>query len=254
MMVANQSMDAALVEGVDLLCLDAGNTLIFLDHDRLADVCSAHGFAATAPELERAEGVAKRAHAGGTLVDGGWTPPSAPARTWGRYVGTMLAAAGLEPERMPPLLDVVWNEHWRENFWSRVPEGLRDALDRARATGLRIAVVSNSEGQLESVLDRAGLLRAVDLAIDSAVVGVEKPHPRIFAIALEHFGISADRTLHLGDVYAYDIVGARAAGVRAALVDPAGHFEGMYPDVPRASGAREIALAAERQRMAHAAK
>jgi putative hydrolase of the HAD superfamily len=248
---SSAEVDAQLVEGIDLLCLDAGNTLIFLDHERLAGVCVAHGFATTAGELARAEGVAKRAHAGGTLVDGGWAYPTGSARTWGLYVGTMLAAAGVAPQGLARLLEVVWEEHWRANFWSKVPPGLRDALGRARAVGLRVAVVSNSEGQLESVLARVGLLDVVDLAVDSAIVGVEKPDPRIFQIALDRFGVPPDRALHLGDVYAYDVLGARSARLRVALVDPAGHFAGLYADVPRATGAREVALEAERVRTVH---
>jgi putative hydrolase of the HAD superfamily len=236
------SVDARLVEGVDVLCLDAGNTLIFLDHERLAVVCAEQGFATTAGDLARAEGVAKRAHEGGVLVDGGWAYPVASARAWGLYVGTLLAAAGLAPERLRPLLDAVWSDHRRANLWSKTPAGIADALDRARAAGLRVAIVSNSEGQLESVLDRAGLAHAADVVIDSGVVGVEKPDPRIFRIALDRLGVKPDRALHLGDVYALDVVGARSAGLRAALVDPAGHFDGLYPDVPRVAGVREVAL------------
>jgi putative hydrolase of the HAD superfamily len=236
------SVDARLVEGLDLLSLDAGNTLIFLDHERLAAVCASHGFATTAADLARAEGVAKRAHEGGALVDGGWAYPIASARAWGLYVGTLLSAAGLAPERLRSLLDAAWSEHRSASLWSKTPPGIRDALDRARAAGCRVAIVSNSEGQLEAVLERAGLARVADVVVDSGVVGVEKPDPRIFRIVLDRLGARPDRALHLGDVYALDVVGARSAGLRAALVDPAGHFDGLHPDVPRVAGVREVAL------------
>jgi putative hydrolase of the HAD superfamily len=235
-------VEPQLIEGLELLCLDAGNTLVFLDHERLAAVCHAHGFETTAADLERAEGVSKRAHDGGTLVDGGWRPPIESARAWGLYVGTLLSEAGLPWERVSSMLDVAWGEHRRFNFWSKTPPGIREALDRARVSGLRLAIVSNSEGQLESVLEANGLAGTAHAVIDSGVIGVEKPDPGIFRVALDRLGVRADRALHLGDVYALDIVGARSAGLRAALVDPAGHFDGLYPDVLRVPGAREVAL------------
>ena len=56
--------------------------------------------------------------------------------------------------------------------------------------------------------------------IDSALVGHEKPDPRIFTCALERSGASPERTLHVGDLYHADVLGARAAGIHALLLDP----------------------------------
>ena len=60
--------------------------------------------------------------------------------------------------------------------------------------------------------------------IDSALVGYEKPDPRIFAAALERTGADPDRTLHIGDLYHADVVGARTAGIHALLLDPYGDW------------------------------
>ena len=56
----------------------------------------------------------------------------------------------------------------------------------------------------------------------AGVVGVAKPDPRIFELALELAGTTADRAVHVGDAYQYDVRGARAAGVHPVLVDPFG--------------------------------
>ena len=56
--------------------------------------------------------------------------------------------------------------------------------------------------------------------LDSGVVGVAKPDPRIFAIALERLGVAAEHTIHVGDTPAADVDGAIAAGVTPVLVDP----------------------------------
>jgi putative hydrolase of the HAD superfamily len=237
----------SLVRGVDLLCLDAGNTVVFLDHARVARLCEPLGFRVDATALERAEGATKLALERGEALVMPWSQSAvAAAQGWAATVGTMLAGAGLERRRVPAMLDALWPEHRAHNLWSLLPPGLLDALAGLRAAGVPVAVVSNSEGMLEAVFAQLGILDAVDLVVDSGIVGIEKPDPRIFRVALDRFGVPADRALHLGDNYSTDIVGARAAGIRAALVDPFGHLDGRHPDVPRVPGAAEAARAIAR--------
>jgi putative hydrolase of the HAD superfamily len=234
----------ALVRGVELLCLDAGNTVVFLDHARVAESSAPLGFRTDAQSLARAEGATKLALERGEELDVAWSQSHRyAARGWGKTVGTMLARAGLPPARVPELLDALWPQHCEHNFWSRVPAGLVEALSLARQAGVRIAVVSNSEGMLESLFHRLGILGAMDLVVDSGIVGVEKPDPRIFRVALDHFGAAPERALHLGDNFSTDVLGARAAGIRVALVDPLGHMDGRHLDVPRVPGAVEVAQA-----------
>jgi putative hydrolase of the HAD superfamily len=237
-------MRADLVHDVDLLCLDAGNTVVFLDHARLAELCDKNGFPTTAGALERAEGEMKLALERGADLDPAWSQAQvSSARGWGRTVGTILGSAGAPGQRIPQLLEALWPEHTRRNLWSKVPVGLVSSLESVRAAGVRVAVVSNSEGMLAALFDELGLLPVIDLVVDSGVVGVEKPDPRIFRIALDRFGVAPERALHLGDNYATDVIGARAAGLRVALIDPFGHLEGRHPDVPRVAGAPEAARA-----------
>jgi putative hydrolase of the HAD superfamily len=241
----------SLVRDVELLCLDAGNTVAFLDHARLARFVGQHGFVTTTDALVRAEGEAKVALDEKRELHVAWSQAHVkPARGWAAVVGTMLHAAGLPLDRVPAMLDATWPEHRAHNFWSLVPEGLVEALVAVRATGVRVAIVSNSEGQLEPLLVHLGVRHALDLVIDSGIVGVEKPDPRIFRIALDRFDVPPARALHLGDVYATDVLGARAAGVRVALVDPYAHLAGRHADVPRVPGAREVATVLREARSA----
>ncbi|HTQ44527.1 MAG TPA: HAD-IA family hydrolase [Polyangiaceae bacterium] len=242
---------ATLVRDVELLCLDAGNTVVFLDHTRLARIAGEHGFATTADALVRAEGETKVALEEKREHHVAWSRAHVQAaRGWAATVGTMLHAAGLPLDRVPAMLDAMWPEHAAYNLWSLVPEGLVDALAAVRAAGVRVAIVSNSEGRLEPLLVALGVRGALDLVVDSGIVGIEKPDPRIFRIALDRFGVAPARALHLGDVYATDVLGARAAGVRVALVDPHGHLAGRHPDVPRVPGAREVATVLREARSA----
>src|SRR5687767_12729814 len=102
-------MDDALVRDVDLLCLDAGNTVIFLDHARLADLVRKIGHDVTAEILVRTEGEAKRLAETSGLVDVPWTYRDRPgAIGWGKMVGTIATQAGLDHGRVPALLDAAW--------------------------------------------------------------------------------------------------------------------------------------------------
>ena len=60
----------------------------------------------------------------------------------------------------------------------------------------------------------------VDCVIDSGAVGVSKPDPRIFQIALDAIGIEAADAWYVGDMPAIDVVGARAAGLWPIVMDP----------------------------------
>ncbi len=241
----------ALYEGVDLLCLDAGNTVIFLDHPRLEAWLSARGLSAPAARLIVAEGEAKRLQETGELLPFAWAGEDAPgARGWGAMVGTTIARAGVGADAAEGLLSDLWNEHVRWNLFSRVPEGLGDALDAMRGTGVPVAIVSNSEGMLDDLFGALGIAKHFDAVLDSGKLGVEKPDPRIFQAALARFGVPAGRALHLGDTYATDIAGAHAAGLRAALIDPYGHYEGRHESVPRVASVVSVARAIAAQRRA----
>ncbi len=243
------NIDPALTEDVDLLCLDAGNTVIFLDHARLAALASELGHDLSAEALVRAEGEAKRLAETGELADVEWAFRHKPgAVAWGKMVATIVVRAGFPLARASALLDHAWPVHEMKNLWCRVPEGLGEALDAARARGVRVAIISNSEGMLDRLFADLGILGHFDLVVDSGKVGIEKPDPRIFQVALDRFGVPASRALHLGDVFATDVLGARAAGIRHALIDPYGHYEGRHLDLPRVPGAVEVARALARAR------
>jgi putative hydrolase of the HAD superfamily len=88
-----------------------------------------------------------------------------------------------------------------------------------REAGVLIAVVSNWDCSLADVLAGVGLGGAVDTIVVSAEVGVAKPDPRIFEIALERLRRVAGEALAVGDSLETDVAGAQAAGIRAVLLD-----------------------------------
>ncbi len=129
--------------------------------------------------------------------------------------------------------------HAEHNLWELVPADVVPALERLRALVPRLVVVSNANGRLHVVMERLGLACFFDVMLDSKLEGVEKPDPRLFRIALERAGGRAETTLHVGDFFWIDVIGARAAGLRAVLLDAAG----LYPeaDCPRVRTLGELA-------------
>ncbi|HKQ58617.1 MAG TPA: HAD hydrolase-like protein, partial [Candidatus Eisenbacteria bacterium] len=73
-------------------------------------------------------------------------------------------------------------------------------------------------------LTNAELMSGIEFVVDSHVVGIEKPHPGIFAVALERLGTEPGRTLYVGDIRSVDEAGSRAAGMRFVLLDPFGDY------------------------------
>src|SRR5918994_937152 len=96
------------------------------------------------------------------------------------------------------------------------------ALTGLRERGLRLVCVSNWDCALPEVLERCGLAHLVDGTVTSALAGARKPDPAIFAPALELARCGPDEALHVGDTPEEDLDAARAAGIRALLLDREG--------------------------------
>jgi putative hydrolase of the HAD superfamily len=196
------------------LLLDAGDTLIFFDGRALAEVLSELGVSADPARLEQGQLVAKQRYqalvaSGGQHEDG-----------WSVIVRTTLISAGVAEARVPELLAPIRRAHDAFYLWRRVPAGLPEALGRARAAGIKLAVVSNSEGKLEYVLRRVGLAQCFDAILDSQLEGVQKPDSEIFLRAVQRCGTTVDRALMAGDIPDVDLRGAAAAGIAGVLIAP----------------------------------
>jgi putative hydrolase of the HAD superfamily len=108
-------------------------------------------------------------------------------------------------------------------LWNHPLDGVGKAIAQLRGSGIRVAVVSNSDGSVRGSLGKAGLLDLFEFVIDSHEAGVSKPDPRIFQAALERMGLEPSNAWYVGDSVFHDVNGARGAGLaRVLLVDPYG--------------------------------
>lgn len=136
------------------------------------------------------------------------------------YLETLFTLAGVPPARLGEVRTCLARLHQARHLWCSTAAGTREALDRLRAAGLRLGVVSNSDGRVDGALRAAGLRDCFAVVVDSALFGAEKPDPAIFRAALDALGVTPDEALYVGDLYEVDVVGARAAGIDAILLLP----------------------------------
>jgi putative hydrolase of the HAD superfamily len=208
--------------GVDTVFLDAGGVLVHPNWRRVAETLARHGVAAEADRLAAVEPSVRRE------LDTARGIRTTTDRSRGEaYFDRVFTLAGVS---LGPALEPARAElaayHAEHNLWEDVPDDTVPALERLSRNGRRLAVVSNSNGTVRAKLQRLGLARFFDTIVDSLEEGVEKPDPRIFTLALERMGARPETTIHVGDLHHVDVVGARAAGLRAVLIDP----HGLYSD------------------------
>ena len=139
----------------------------------------------------------------------------------GAVLADALGPAGPDPATATQLL----LRSLRFRLYADVP-GLLDALD---ARGVRMAVVSNWDAGLAGHLARLGVADRFAVVLASAAAGAAKPDRAIFLEAARAMDVDPAAVLHVGDRRREDYEGARAAGMRAVLLDRTGTLPG--PDV-----------------------
>ena len=215
---------------VSAILLDAGGVLVFPEPDRLLPPLREAG---VDPDLATLE----RAHYRAMAIQDAEALPPVQESWWRNYLLGYVAACGVGQDRAE-LLATEMAQRIRGHAWTHVGLGAMDGLRAVAALGLPMGVVSNSDGSVEGDLRRLGVCsrpgrrpRAgpfgpgspMGVILDSAVVGVAKPDPAIFRIALDALGVPADRSvLHVGDSLRYDVAGALAAGLQPVHMDPYG--------------------------------
>jgi putative hydrolase of the HAD superfamily len=200
--------------------LDVGGVLLLPSHDRLLGALDRAGFTPPVEVLDRAH-YAGAARLDATTVDTEWP------HYWKHYIDGFLAACEIPDELREEAHEHLSSEHASQGLWGRIAPGSPQGVRALVATGVRLGIVSNSDGTVERELATRGIAQVgpgdgtdVECIVDSTTVGVAKPDPRIFGFALESMGVVAGDAWYVGDTPAFDVEGARNAGLRPLLLDP----------------------------------
>ncbi|MBI1893606.1 MAG: HAD family hydrolase [Candidatus Rokubacteria bacterium] len=204
---------------VRAVLFDAGNTLLEINYQEIANGLGQGGVEVSSGALRVAEQKARIR----LDQDLGSLKSTEAAETFRRYLGYILENAG-----------IAWDERaeatWRALRTYNPPVGVWHCqmpqaslvLARLRDEGLVVGCISNSNGSVAQALEQAGLASHLDFILDSGIVGIEKPDPRIFQLALDTAGLGPEEVVFVGDLYSIDVVGAKRAGLKAILLDPLG--------------------------------
>lgn len=122
---------------------------------------------------------------------------------------------------------------YRERYLGsrRAVEGAAALMAAVRTRAAVVIVSNNLLEEQQDKLRHCGLAEYVDVLVVSEEVGVSKPAPRIFEVALERAGVGAAEAVMVGDSWPNDVEGARAAGIRAVWFNRDGR-EAPDPSVP----------------------
>jgi putative hydrolase of the HAD superfamily len=192
---------------IDAITFDVGNTLITtwpsVGHV-YAEIAARHGCTGVTAELLEARFRAVwpgRLHLAETRAG------------WQQVVDEIFEGlADVPPSRT--FFGELYDRFTQPDVW-RIYDDVLPALDRLAAQGLRLAVISNWDERLRTVLRCLDLDARFETIVVSCEVGHAKPHPAIFAEATRRLGLHADRILHIGDNPDADLLGARNAGLHA---------------------------------------
>ncbi len=148
-----------------------------------------------------------------------WSDEEAINRVWTGYFHELLrpCLGGDENDLDACVRDIVTDFDTASSY-ALYPDVL-PVLGTLQARGLTLGVISDWGMNLALILQHHDLTRYFDFAVISAQIRRAKPDPELFLTALRRADAIPDYTLHIGDSYVLDVLGARAAGITPILLD-----------------------------------
>jgi len=213
--------------------LDVGGVFLLPDHERIAGAFARAEYPVPIATLDDAHYAAAVRFGVDRDAEADW------AGSWKAYLEGYADFCDVPPDLLDEVHRHLDSEFADAALWYREAPGCREGLAALAATGVRLGIVSNADGMIGERLRAREILQVgpglgieVDCVIDSGAVGVMKPDPRIFRLALDAMDVDADDAWYVGDMPGIDVVGARRAGLRPFVVDPLGlHADAGYDRV-----------------------
>jgi len=205
------------------LIFDAGGVLVFPDFDLLADIADRVGIKTSQPEIAEQHARLFRAldehfaqhHQFPTI----------------NYFLDIYKQVTDSEEKAQAAFNLTRQADKINHIWTSTQPWVGRSLRKLQEQGYQMAVISNSDGRVNQILQELNLREYFEIVIDSFVVGVEKPDPRIFEIALKRLNLDPKETIYIGDIYYIDVWGANRAGLGAVHLDKMGlydNWEGIH--------------------------
>jgi HAD superfamily hydrolase (TIGR01509 family) len=219
---------------------DAGNTLLYPRLEERARDLTEAGFPASVEDFHEAERIGKQKLDVWLWpqIRKGEVPRTIDNYYWAEYMAALMRSIGAPESEHLHLIRLVADGFRNLRTWSVVMPETPGYLASLKERGYFLGVISNSIGTIEDQLKHVGLRENFQAVFDSAIVGVEKPHPEIFHMALASAKAAANEAVFVGDTYATDVGGAQLAGLHGVLLDPIGAYP--HAECPRITSLPEL--------------
>lgn len=217
---------------IEVVFFDVGNTL-FRPHPSMSAVCrhvlEQFGYTATDEELARGLAAADSYYEYRYWTDDTfWANEEDASEMWAEMYALLLEEIGIDGDRH--LMGRALYDYFGHGDRWRTFEDVVPVFERLREEGYRLGLISNWDSRLAKLCFDMGLDRYLDSVVSSASIGLIKPDPKIFEVALERMGVPPGSAVHVGDHYYADILGARSAGIYPVMIDRWG--SGHTADAP----------------------
>ena len=192
--------------------LDVGGVFLVPTHERILDAFTRAELRPAVDILDRADYAGAKSFPMTDDAEDDW------ATKWRAYLDGYITECGVPDDAREDAHKHLDSEFSDAALWLRELPGARAGMRALADTGVRLGIISNADGligqrlaEMEMLQVGPGIGVTVECLIDSGAVGVMKPDPRIFQIALDAMAIDAGDAWYVGDMPGIDVVGARAA-------------------------------------------
>lgn len=220
------------LEAPDAILFDAGQTLLFSRTSTMAmtgALLEGSGYRIAEPELRRAMRAADLYIESRWHVGPWWLHESAVRDlfTAGYRAGlAALSPLSVRPAEIDRLAEAIYDAYADPEHWDLFSD-VRPALDELKSLGMPMGIVSDWGESLPWLIHHLGISDAFETVVVSSRLGLGKPDPGLFAMAVSRLGLRPSQVWYVGDTYGKDVLGARAAGLHPILIDR----DGRHPDL-----------------------
>lgn len=165
--------------------------------------------------------------------------PIEKTEVYSRYEEIILEAAGLKVTKELALGVLMKVRELAKGVSFALFDDTLPTLKLLKARGLILGMISNLPEDKLPICQELGLTSYLDFIVTPREAGADKPDSAIFLTALKKAGIEASESIHVGDQYYFDIVGARNTGIKALFLDRYDLFPEVS-DCPRITNLSQI--------------
>jgi FMN phosphatase YigB (HAD superfamily) len=154
------------MNNIQAVLFDVGQTILSPDYPFLKEMLAEYGVQADFNQLAKGAALAREKYFRGNQGE-----------PWKEFFSFWFTYLGARVEDLPALLKRVYERHHAVHLWNYVEPSARQTFESLQARGLRLGVISNADGKVQSILHQLHLDHFFSCIIDSKIVGVENPTP-----------------------------------------------------------------------------